>query len=233
MSRDFVEWGDSVDLTYVDSPNEHLYTNAIQPYERAPHILLGFPTRLLNTSQTEPTFMTSRDGRTFHRWDEALIPVTAPEDRDGNRSNYITWGLVRLPHSDREYSVYATEAYFVAGGPHSRVRRFTYRVDGFVSVRASAQGGHLVSKPLLFSGRKLVVNFATSHQGSLAVELQDAEGKPIPGFTLADCLPLNGDEIEKTVAWKGGADVSPLAGKSVRLRFDLKDADVFSFRFGE
>jgi hypothetical protein len=233
VSRDFVEWGDSVDLTYVDSPNEHLYTNAIQPYERAPHILLGFPTRLLNTSQTEPTFMTSRDGRTFHRWDEALIPVTAPEDRDGNRSNYITWGLVRLPHSDREYSVYATEAYFVAGGPHSRVRRFTYRVDGFVSVRASAQGGHLVSKPLLFSGRKLVVNFATSHQGSLAVELQDTKGKPIPGFTLADCLPLNGDEIEKTVAWKGGADVSPLAGKSVRLRFDLKDADVFSFRFGE
>ena len=78
-----------------------------------------------------------------------------------------------------------------------------------------------MSKPLLFSGRKLVVNFATSHQGSLAVELQDTQGKPIPGFTLADCLPLNGDEIEKTVAWKGGADVSPLAGKSVRLRFQV------------
>jgi hypothetical protein len=231
VSKDFVEWGDSVDLTYVDSPNEHLYTNAIQPYERAPHILLGFPTRLLKTNQVEPTFMTSRDGRTFHRWDEALIPVTAPEDRNGNRSNYMTWGLVRLPHSDREYSVYATEAYFA--GPDSRVRRFTYRVDGFVSVRASVQGGQLVSKLLVFSGRKLAVNFATSDQGSLAVELQDAEGKPIPGLTLAHCLPLNGDEIEKTIAWKGGADVSPLAGKPVRLRFDLKDADVFSFRFGE
>ena len=231
MSKDFVEWGDSVDLTYVDSPNEHLYTNAIQPYERAPHILLGFPTRLLKTNQVEPTFMTSRDGRTFHRWDEALIPVTAPEDRDGNRSNYMTWGLVRLPHSEGEYSVYATEAYFA--GPDSRVRRFTYRVDGFVSVRASAQGGQLVSKPLVFSGRKLVVNFVTSDQGRLAVELQDAEGKPIPGFTLADCLPLKGDEIEKMVAWKGDADVSPLAGKPVRLRFDLKDADVFSFRFGD
>ncbi|MBM4039455.1 MAG: hypothetical protein FJ290_13165 [Planctomycetes bacterium] len=41
--------------------------------------------------------MSSRDGRTFHRWTEALIPLTAPEDRDGNRSNYMAWGLVQLP----------------------------------------------------------------------------------------------------------------------------------------
>jgi len=231
-STDFLEWTDPVPLSYTGAPKEHLYTNAIRPYDRAPHILLGFPTRFLpKTQQVEPTFMTSRDGRTFRRWPEALIPITAPEDRDGNRSNYMTWGMVRLPHSDRELSVYATEAYYT--GPDSRVRRFTYRVDGFVSVRASADGGRVVSKPVVFSGRKLVVNFAAQGQGSLRVELQDAEGNAIPGFSLADCPPLVGDEIDETVAWKGGADVGSLAGKPVRLQFDLKDADLFSFRFSD
>jgi len=231
-SPDFLHWTEPVLLEHPGAPKEHLYTNAIRPYDRAPHILIGFPTRFLpKTQQVEPTFMSSRDGRTFHRWTEALIPITAPEDRDGNRSNYMTWGLVQLPGNDREYSVYATEAYYT--GPDSRVRRFTYRVDGFVSVRASAQGGRLVTKPLVFAGKKLVVNFAARGQGSVCVELQDADGKPIPHFALVDAVPLSGDEIAQTVAWKSGDDVSSLAGKPIRVRFELKDADVFSFRFGE
>jgi hypothetical protein len=231
-STDFLHWTEPVLLEYPGAPKEHLYTNAIRPYERAPHILIGFPTRFLpKTQQVEPTFMASRDGRTFHRWTEALIPITAPEDRDGNRSNYMTWGLVQLPHSDREYSVYATEAYYA--GPDSRVRRFTYRVDGFVSARGSDQGGELVTKPLVFSGQKLVLNFATSAAGRVRVELQGADGKPIPKFTLDDCARLAGDKIAQTVAWQAGDDVGPLAGKPVRVKFALKEGDVFSFRFGD
>ena len=230
-SDDFLEWTDPVHLQYTGAPKEHLYTNAIRPYERAPHILIGFPTRFLpKTQQVEPTFMTSRDGRTFHRWTEALIPITAPEDRDGNRSNYMTWGLVQLPGNDKEYSVYATEAYYT--GDDSRVRRFTYRIDGFVSVRAGAEGGALVTKPLVFAGGKLAVNFVTRKGGGVRVELQDAAGRPIERFTLADCAELRGDAIEQTVAWKGGADVSALAGKPIRIRFEINNADLFSFRFG-
>jgi hypothetical protein len=39
------------------------------------------------------------------------------------------------------------------------------------------------------------------------------------------------DDIARRVEWKGDADLGELAGKSVRLRFVLKDADLFSFRF--
>ena len=60
--------------------------------------------------------MTSRDGVLFRRWSEELIPITAPKDRDGNRSNYMTWGLLQLPGNDRELSVYATEAYYAGPG---------------------------------------------------------------------------------------------------------------------
>jgi hypothetical protein len=230
-SKDFLHWTDPVFLQYPDAPREHLYTNAIRAYERAPHILLGFPTRFLpdRGQQVEPTFMTSRDGRTFHRWTEALIPVTAPEDRAGNRSNYMAWGLVKLPGADKEYSVYATEAYYT--GPSSRLRRFTYRVDGFVSARASAQGGQLRTRPLRFAGDRLAINYATLPQGQVRVAIEDAAGEPLEGFRLADCPAIRGDAIEHTVAWKGGTSVGRLAGRPVRLRFELRDADLFSFRF--
>jgi len=33
------------------------------------------------------------------------------------------------------------------------------------------------------------------------------------------------------VNWKNGGDVGAIAGKPVRLRFELKDADVFAYQF--
>lgn len=230
-SKDFLTWTKPKYLVFPGAPKEHLYTNAIRQYFRAPHILIGFPTRYLpkQGSRVEPVFMSSRDGLTFHRWTEAVIPEDAPKDRSGNRSNYMTWGLVQLPGNDRELSVYATEAYYT--GPDSRVRRFTYRVDGFVSVHAEKRGGTLLTKPLTFDGNKLIANFATGSGGQVRVTLTDADGKPLPGFSAAQCRPLVGDEIAGVVQWTGGGDLSKLAGKVIRLRFDLKDADLYSLQF--
>ncbi|MDZ4289689.1 MAG: hypothetical protein U0984_17115, partial [Prosthecobacter sp.] len=122
-SKDFIHWDNQADLAYGDAPVEQLYTNAVMPYERAPHLFIGFPTRFQPAhQQVEPIFMSSRDGVNFKRWPDPLIPITAPKDRDGNRSNYMTRGLLFLPGNDREMSVYATEAYYK--GPGSRVRRF-------------------------------------------------------------------------------------------------------------
>jgi len=226
-SKDFLHWENQADLRYVDSPAEHLYTNAVMPYARAPHLFIGFPTRFQpKHQQVEPVFMSSRDGVRFRRWPEPLIPITAPKDRDGNRSNYMAWGLLQLPGQDRELSVYATEAYYA--GPGSRVRRFVFRTDGFVSVRAGAAGGTLLTKPLTFTGAKLSVNLAG--KGPTRVELQDAGGQALPGFTLADCAPITGDFIEHTVSWRGGS-LAAHAGKAVRLKFELKDADVFALQF--
>jgi hypothetical protein len=173
--------------------------------------------------------MTSRDGLHFHRWSQALIPEDAPKDRKGNRSNYMTNGLVRLPSDDREYSVYATEAYYT--GPDSRVRRFTFRVDGFVSASAGDQSGRLLTRPLIFAGNQLELNFDSSAAGSLRVEIQDAVGQPIDGFELQSCASIAGDSIQHVVAWKGDADVSMLAGRPVRLLFELRDTNLYSFRF--
>jgi hypothetical protein len=229
-SDDFLTWTPPTFLEYPNATLEQLYTNAVQPYDRAPHLLLGFPTRFLPAKeQTEPTFMASRDGQTFHRWTEAVIPRDAPQDRDGNRSNYMAWGVVQLPGNNKELSVYAKEAYYTGLG--SRLRRFTYRMDGFVALNAPAEGGELITRPFRFQGEKLVLNFVTAAKGSVRVELQDQDGKPLEGFALTDCQPLQGDAVDQAVSWKTSSDLQKWAGKPVRLRFELKDADLFSFRF--
>ena len=92
-------------------------------------------------------------------------------------------------------------------------------------------GGELVTKPVRFKGKKLAMNFSSSAAGGLRVEIQAADGKPVPGFALDDCPPIFGDSIERTVTWKYGGDVSSLAGKPVRVRFVLNDADLYSLKF--
>jgi len=105
------------------------------------------------------------------------------------------------------------------------------RTDGFVSVNAPFRGGELSTKPLVFAGSKLEINFETSAAGGVRVEIQDESGSPFPGYALADCPEFIGDEINRVVAWSGGPGVAGLAGKVVRLRFALKDADLYSLRF--
>lgn len=228
-SKDFLSWSPPRKLTYPGAPNQHLYTNAIRPYFRAPHIRIGFPTRYLpGTSQVEPVFMSSRDGVTFHRFDEAVIPRTAPRDRDGNRSNYMAYGLVSLPDDERQLAVFGTEAYY--RGPDSRLRRFTYRVDGFVSIRGDNEG-ELLTKPFTFAGRDLVLNYRADSAGQISVEVQREDGTPIPGLDLGSCRTLAGDELAKSVDWESQAKLKELSGEPVRLRIVLKNADLYSIRF--
>ena len=228
-SPDFVTWSRPQPLVYSDTVKQHLYTNAIRPCPGAPHIRIGFPTRYLprEGSQVEPIFMASRNGVDFHRWNEAVIPRTAPKDRDGNRSNYMANGVVTTGNGS-EYSVYASEAYYT--GPDSRLRRFTYRVDGFVSAHARATGT-LTTRPFRFEGNTLTLNFATQPRGRVRVELQDSSGTPIEGCRLKQCDPLRGDEIRQNVTWRGKSFPAAAASQPVRLKLEIADGDVYAFQF--
>ncbi|RYD26726.1 MAG: hypothetical protein EOP86_25520, partial [Verrucomicrobiaceae bacterium] len=74
-------------------------------------------------------------------------------------------------------------------------------------------------------------NIDTGATGTAFVELRDAEGKSIPGFTLADCEEIGGNFIDQRVYWKGKTDVSSLAGRPVRLYFKLTRAKLYAFQF--
>ena len=137
-----------------------------------------------------------------------------------------------LENAPNEISFYSTEGYWE--GNSTKIRRSTLRLDGFVSAQAFVPGGELITKPVTFSGKALSLNFETGGPGEIRVEIQSEDGTPVPGYALDDCYPIFGDHIEFPVSWKGkGMDVSALAGTPVRMRFVLKDADLYSFQFVE
>lgn len=260
-STDFRTWTEPQRLDFGGAPDVPLYTNQVEPYYRAPHILVGFPTRYMErkfspaamnslpdpqhrrnrmkfqprygTAITDGLFMTSRDGLHFHRWDEAFIRP-GPERRDNwlYGDGYQSLGLLEVPNAD---PTAANELTFYAGEDHwkgpKRLRRFTIRLDGFVSLHAGAKSGEVVTKPFVFAGSELTLNFATSAAGAVRVEVQDLDGTALPGFTLADCDELFGDSIDRRVSWKDKSDLSAYADKPIRLRFVLSDADVYSLQF--
>ena len=121
--------------------------------------------------------MSSRDGVHFRRYAEPVIPRTAPKDRNHNRSNYMVWGMFQLPNEPGEISVYGTENYYEK--TPGRVRRFVYRVDGFVALRAGADGGQITTKPLAIEGKRLLLNYVVKSGGSLTVETLNNAGEVI------------------------------------------------------
>ena len=90
------------------------------------------------------------------------------------------------------------------------------------------------TKPLLFAkteaGSQININFATSAVGSIKCELQDADGKVLDGFALEDCDEIYGDSVDRAIRWKGNADISKFADQPIRLKFVMRDADLYALQ---
>ncbi len=232
-SPDFRHWTDPVAMD-PNLPGEHLYTNQTHPYFRAPHIYISLPTRFIpgrgsapdydlkDRNATDILLMTTRAGSSHYDrlFKHAFIRPGLEPEQWKNRANYVALNVV--PTSPTEMSIY-----------HRSGDRYVLRTDGFVSVNAGYAAGELLTRPLVFAGDRLRVNFSTSAAGSLRVELQQPDGTPIHGFTRDDCIPLIGDEIDGQVHWKSDTDLSTLAGKPVRLCWILQECDLYSFQFSQ
>jgi len=87
-----------------------------------------------------------------------------------------------------------------------------------------------VTKRFTDAGGQMLVNF-DSRGGSLKVEVLDADGKVIPGYSRDDCEPLKGQSVRQPVTWKSKKELP--AGGPVRFRFLLEHARLYSFMAGE
>ena len=250
-SDDFVHWGPTEEMTFRHgdglAPVEQIYTTGTHPYFRAPHIYVAMPRRFMagrtilaadeaerlqvhpaqRDSCSDAIFMTSRGGSVYDRtFLEAFLRPGADRSNWSSRTGTIAQGVVQT--GPREMSLYRNGHY---GSPSNHLHRYSLRLDGFASVRAPYSRGELITKPFTFSGSQLTLNYETSAAGGIRVEIQHAEGEPIPGCQLDESVELVGDEIERVVSWQAGPDLSRHAGTSVRLRFVMRDADVYSLRF--
>lgn len=246
-SKDFRTWSEPVEMDMGDVPPVHFYTNQTSPYYRATHLYISFfarfvPGRQVLTKEevgrlgvvgdyfhdvSDACLMTTRGG---NRYDRTFLESFVRPGRGAanwtSRTNYPTLGIV--PTGDAMMSMYIQRKYAT---PSHCLERLTLRPDGFASINAGFESGEAITKPLIFAGKQLAMNVSTSAAGDVRVEIQNADGSPVVGYALADCDPITGDALDRSVAWKSGADLSVLAGKPVRLRFVMREADLYAIEF--
>ncbi|NNE34469.1 MAG: hypothetical protein HKN13_04495 [Rhodothermales bacterium] len=218
-SRDFLNWSPPVALN-PNAEGEHLYTSGTHPYFRAPHIYIALATRFQpdRGAATDILLMTSRGGDRFDRtFMEAFIRPGLDSLHWANRANYAAVGVI--PTGEGEMSIYV------------RGRRYALRTDGFASVHAGYDGGSMTTRTLLFDGNSLVLNVATSASGQVLVEILDADGATIDGYSLGDADPIVKDSIATLVSWNGSTEIGQFSGVPIRLRFHMQDADLYALRF--
>lgn len=250
-SEDFLRWTAPEVMDFGDTPPEHLYTNQTHPYFRAPHLYVAVAARFMPGRQvlsaedaarlgvdpgyfkdcSDAVLLTSRGGARYDRtFMEAFLRPGLGLENWVSRSNYPALNIVQT--GPTEMSLYVNQNY---AQPTAELRRYSMRLDGLASVRADRGGGELLTHPVTFTGETLTLNLATSAAGEVRVELQDADGEPLPGFRIDDCVPLIGNDLARAVTWRrpdgATASLSSLVGRPIRLRLVLVDADLYALRF--
>ena len=235
-SADCLHWSDPVPNAYAGGAEEHLYTNAVVPCPGAEHALFSFPMRFVedraralvrgSRGVSDAVFMSSRDG---HLWDrrhmDSLISGGLDERSWTQRSNMPARGLVR---TGNEFSLYVLKRYC---WEDACLVRYAARPFGFSALCAGTQAGMLLTKPFVFSGRALRLNFSTAAPGSLRAAILDPEtGRPFDGFSLDDCETLFGDALEEEARFVGGS-LAALAGRPVALQMEVQLGSLYSFHF--
>ena len=178
---------------------------------------------------SDAVLLTSRGGDRYDvTFQTALLRPGIGAQNWVSRTNYPALGIV--PTGKHEMSWYVNQNY---GQLTAHVRRYTFRIDGISCATADLEGGELITRPITMKGNRLELNYATSAAGSVSVELQDKDGQPINGFELRTSKPLIGNEIKTTVFWGDNASTTALIGKTIKIRFALSDAELYSFRFAK
>jgi hypothetical protein len=239
---------------YFRSPNVYIsLANRLNPGQRAMTLeeerkanllkettsYITTPTYTFASDANDVVLMVSKPGSlTYDRpFMEALLRPGVEVQNWSSRNNYPNRFGGVIQTSPTEMSFFVTRHHMQNT---NHIQRVAMRLDGFASVNAGYNGGEYITKPFTYKGDHLNVNFSTSGVGSIRVEIQEAHldqpqlyGRPLPGFTLEDSDPLIGDRIQQTVSWHGKQSLAQYVGKSIRLRFKLVDADLYSFQFSD
>ncbi len=220
---------------YVAFPLFFFHYDRDGPMQRQ---VLGHPDEERGSGLVETQLATSRDGLNWTRYPRPTYLGVGDEDGYPMRRSYIGSGMVRRGSRIWQYS-YTRSSYH---DPHAKkapapdtIHRLVQRVDGFVSVDAPYTGGSFTTKLLRFTGNRLLLNIDTDATGNAQVGFVDEHGAAIPGFSVDDCVYINGDAVDYEVEWlvggKGSKDVSALAGRSVQLVVRARGSSLYALQF--
>ena len=210
-----------------------LYNSAAIKYPYAANAYLIFPSAYHHTSDTlDIQLAVSRDGIHFDRWLDPFLRL-GTEGRFDSRSLYMGAGLI--PAGDEIFLYYDGYSARHDGDLNhdepTAIGRLRLRLDGFVSQDADADESSLTTVPFVLDGNRLELNMDASSRGWLKVEILDASGHTLWGYSKAEADRLMFNNIAQPVSWNGEGDLSSLRGRNVRLRFIGQSAKLYAFQF--
>ncbi|MBE6541950.1 MAG: hypothetical protein E7672_05840 [Ruminococcaceae bacterium] len=182
---------------------------------------------------TDCVFMSSRDCYNWYRFDEACI---TPGPENGNNWIYgdgypVQGCLIETPAPiegyPNELSILVPINYSVK--KKTQLARYTFRRDGFASVKAGYKTRRLLTKQFTFDGDQIKMNFRTSARGYIKIQILDHRGVPFKeGYTTCEIF---GDSIDRIIDFE--KSLSDLHGKVVSMEITMCDAEIFSLTFGD
>jgi hypothetical protein len=254
-SRDFREWTAPVLLDFGGADDYPLYTNVIQPYYRADHVFVGFPSRYVERASWTPNFdqlagperrrermgmhprygltttdcvfMSSRDGKAWKRWDEAFMTPGPEHERNWVYGDcYPALGLIETA-ADRP-------------GAPNELSLYTFE-DHWSRLPAKLRRHTIridgfVSYRATYKPCTLVTEPFVFDGSFLSLNFATSARGYVrvrlrAGGAVVESCELFGDSLDQRVVFEGG-DLAALAGKPVTMELRMSDADVYSFRFG-
>ena len=256
-SEDCLNWSDPVALDYLGGDDYPLYTNCISAYPYDNRYYIGFPTRYVERKEwnanydrlcgkeerkekcavnkryglavTDCVFMSSRDNKSWYRFDEATVTPGAEVPSNWIYGNcYPACGGVlespsRFEGEPNELSIYIRSRVW-NDSKTAEIVRYTYRMDGFASYKAPYDTKILRTKPFTFEGGTLSLNFRTSARGSIYVTVLDELGIPLEGYSSCEIF---GDSVNRIIDFS--KPLGELQGKKIRLDFKMSDCEIYSF----
>lgn len=223
----------------VDRPQVDFYTNAVYKHEEADDAYFMMPAAYHHweaddaPAAMDVQLLTSRDGIHWHR-----VGDREPFLRrglDGGPTGGMIMANVWPVHTDTETWIYYAgrgNLHNVAArdGTNTGLFRAVMRRDGWMFAESRQSGGEFVTPPVEYAGGRLELNVDCGAGGWLLVELQNADGRAIEGFTLADCRTVTANRIRASVSWKKEEQIPP-GDAPIRMRIVSRSCRLYGFRF--
>jgi len=223
-SADFRKWSRAVEVLRGDVEHQ---TYALVVFRYA-NVYLGLV--MIHHQRADTVDCELAWSRDTIRW-ERVCPDTPliPRGREGEFDSHCLFAAAEPIPREGEIRLY----YGGSNGPHFGWRAgglglARLRPDGFAGMETAAAGavGTIITRPIPCAGRRLQVTADVGAGGSVRASVLDADG-----FGPGDCEAIVADVTDGTIRWRGDRDLTCLRDRPVRLRFELRCATLYAFRF--
>ena len=183
----------------------------------------------------EPELAYTRSGYAWHRaaqgqpfiprggageWDSGNLQCASAPVFLGDEIRYYYMGTTM--HHQRRWELLPQQA----GLGLARVKP-----DRLVALRAGDEPAELLTMAFRPSAGELYLNAHSEPGGSVQIEICDASGQAMPGYSLQECEPFRGDATAHPVRWQGMALLPQM--EWVRLRVLARRSSLYSLALGE